>query len=145
MNNRNLALDIIRTMPGGEHYIPILDVADRVAVGWLMPSGRPLPDPPSGRGSVVVFSDDGRTSYGPAPFHEKSVKRHLSGVHMVAIMSGAADILVYQAAASAAVAGMRVVLVETTVRHEGDWWALVKKLAPRASTLLVTPPVAGRA
>lgn len=151
MTRLELARTLTHTLPRMGHLAPILDAAATcgIAVGWLTQSARPIDAPLIGRGAVTIVGDDPmppRGSLGPAGFHQRSLRMVLRESHMVAILSGEVAPDVYTTAATAAAAmSLHVTLIETRVRHEGDWLSLVKKLAPNAALLVVTPPAAGNA
>jgi hypothetical protein len=94
----------------------------------------------------LIVGDDAYSSFGPARFHRESLEHALSRVTHAVVHSGAADIRAYSLAASPAILGNGVIIVETTERWEGDWWDLVHKLAPTANKAIVSPyPLGGRA
>ena len=95
---------------------------------------------------MLLIGDDAAASRGPDGFHRASLRRALRRATHVAVRAGAPVPAVYAAAPELALAGGgTVLLIETTERHEGDWAAFVRRHAPRAAGLLVTPPPTGSA
>jgi hypothetical protein len=96
--------------------------------------------------AVAVVGDDLDEALGPEAFHLPGLRKLLRAASATAVMSGAARPSVYAAAPGMALITRRpVVLVETQEQREAEWLELVRKLAPRASTLIVTPYPVGHA
>lgn len=134
---------IDRALAGGvaPHLVPVLIAVRDHRVGMLtVPQGaEAFPFPPEDRRkAVVLLGDDMDVSVGPNGFHMPSIRRLIRACGAFAVVSGAADPVVYAALTTAAIAGKHALIVETRLAHELQWVALIQKLAPRAPLILST-------
>ncbi len=96
------------------------------------------------RSWVCVVGDDEATSGGPRAFDETSLIQAAQCATHACVYSGPADPRCYAMFAAAAALGGRVLLIETQIRHHAEWSRFVRRFAPEAAYLDVTP-MGGRA
>jgi hypothetical protein len=130
-----------------DHLKPVLAAVRDCGVGFLfIPQG---PEPfriPKGtkRPAVYLIGDDFDSSVGPGGFHLPSLRRAMRECVAFAVLGGEATESIYAAVTAGAVAGGRVMIVETRLQHEIAWVRLIQKLAPRRMLIWGTVK-AGRA
>lgn len=126
------------------HLVPMLTAVRDHGMAFVIAaqSRRGFVTPEAGP-AVVIIGDDMARSLGPPGFHLKSVRRVLTRAKAVAIMAGAPVETMYAQMTKLAVERRAiVVLIETTVAHEGEWSAYVEEVNPGADAHLVSPTVA---
>ena len=137
---------MVAERPAAGHLTPVFLAATRGVLVAVIGQGRHVFALPPGRPAVLIIGDDAAASRGPDGFHRASLRRALRRATHVAVRAGAPVPAVYAAAPEPALAGGgAVVLIETRERHEADWVAFVRRHAPDAACLLVTPPPTGSA
>jgi hypothetical protein len=82
------------------------------------------------RPGVTILGDDFDQSLGPDGFHHASVRRAIRECSGFAVLGGEATADIYAAVTAGAVAGGRMLIVETRPFHEIPWLELIQKLAP---------------
>ena len=83
-------------------------------------------------------------SMGPAGFHKKSLRRALAQCRGVVVVACEPLPEAYGAAAATAVGlGAHAAIIETRPRHEADWLAFIKDVAPEAAVMIATVRPAG--
>lgn len=129
-----------------DHLKPIL-IAVRdygIAFGVVDQRAQPFELPDNGPPAVMVICDDMHASLGPTGFPKASLHRLIRACDAFAVISSEAVPCIYGAAAALAVAGKRVMLIETRPEHEIPWTKLVQRLAP-GRPLLISTVEGGRA
>ena len=98
------------------------------------------------RPAIFLIGDDTDTSLGPDGFHRASLRRAIKSCAAFSVISCEAVPTAYGAVAgAAALLRQNVMIVETRLAHEADWYNLISKLAPGVPILLATVKPAGRA
>lgn len=116
-----------------EHLRPVIAAVRDCGVGMLFisqdtgPFGIPRHDR---RPAVTIIGDDFDQSRGPDGFHAPSVRRAIRECSCFAVIAGEATAEIYATITAGAVAGGRVMIVETRPDHEILWVELIQKLAP---------------
>jgi hypothetical protein len=116
-----------------DHLKPVFAAVRDCGVGFLfVPQGAEPFRIPKGekRPAIYLIGDDFDASRGPADFHLPSVRRAIRECVGFAVVGGGATEEIYAALAAGAVAGGRVMIVETRLMHEAEWVELIQKLAP---------------
>jgi hypothetical protein len=128
----------------GRHLVPILEAvaADGIAFGVVPQREERVPLAPRPKWVVIVGDDPVDGAFGPIGFGD--LKPLLRRATLIAVCSGAVVPAVYEGAAVIAASGGRVVIVETRVEQHAVWSELVRRAAPKARYLDVSP-VAGSA
>jgi hypothetical protein len=124
------------------HLAPIRAAlaSGQVKGGSWFPGDRPVPWRVMDGPAVILIGDDLAVSRGPTAFHQGSLKRMLKRASHIAIMAGMPIEIPYRAAPLAAAAsGKLVLLIECQETTEAQWHAWVRRWAPKAALLTVTP------
>ncbi|GAA4250638.1 hypothetical protein GBZ26_11795 [Azospirillum formosense] len=136
-----------------DHYKPVFHAirqANLLALFVTYGAGQPEPGREvAGQPMLAILGDDRGTdgSRGPGAFHRKTLKWIGRRAGTVFIYSGGANPAHYMLAVTLALLrpGNPAMLIETTMRHHGDWLAWAEKHAPGALIMNITPPDAGNA
>jgi hypothetical protein len=115
------------------HLRPVIAAVRDCGVGMLFVQqgvGAFRIPPKDKRPAVIILGDDMDVSRGPDGFHLPSVRRAIRGAAGFAVISSEATEAIYAGAAAVAVAGRRVLIVETRPAHEIPWVEMIQKLAP---------------
>jgi len=123
------------------HLLPILKaVRDHsVAMFFVGQRAEPFRRPPDRRPMIGILGDDFDKSVGPGGFHMASVRRLVRSCAAFAVVSSEPQPDVYSTMALTAVATRQnVLIVETRLIHEGEWLALIQKLAPGRPIIIAT-------
>ena len=119
---------------------PWLAVADEGCTYAIVLQGEGPSTVPGGAPVILRVGDDMHVSRGPAGFDRGSLKQFLRRARAAVIVSSAATVEAYAAAAGvAAVERCDVMLIETRPEHEEEWAAFVVKHAPAVRVLISTP------
>lgn len=112
---------------------------------------RPLPELLSTNGAfepgsnwlAIVSDDESLTEprLGPSAFDRGSLSWLLARADAVSIYSGAGEAKFYSRFSSLAVAGARVVVIETTVEHQAEWITEVKGLSTAREVFVISPDI----
>jgi hypothetical protein len=133
-----------RVMASGraQHLAPIVE-ALKSGIWWVIIIGDKaaitIPKRLRGRPFLATIGDDYLKPEGPSAFHLRSLRKVLGRAHSVYVMSGAPNPKAYEAAADGAVAGLNTVIVETRIEEELSWLDYVRRHAPKAAKIWVTP------
>jgi hypothetical protein len=125
-----------------EYLHPIIEaVRDHSVAMLFVPQGDEafrIPSRPS-KPVIVIVGDDFDKAHGPDGFHLPSIRRMIRGCSSFAVVSSAAQPLVY-ATVAAVVAAMRqnAMLIETRPQQEIAWVQMIQKLAPGRFIQLAT-------
>jgi hypothetical protein len=136
-----------RAVSGAPHAIPIWQLLGRgVSLLTLPANGLPFSLPP-GLSWITILRDEapeGGRHYG---FHADSLDRLVGQAHVWAIMVPPVDVEPYAEAYEAlGICGQKalnIVIVETTMGRECEWFAYLSVAAPYAGKLWVSPSVGG--
>lgn len=91
------------------------------------------------RPTIFLIGDDLGWSVGPDGFHMPSIRRAIRSLVAFSVISCAPLVEAYAMPAAMAVARRdNVMIVETLLDHEADWYNLIQKLAPNKPILLAT-------
>lgn len=115
------------------HLRPVIAAVRDCGVGMLfvsqglgpfrLPKGEKRP-------AIFILGDDFDDSVGPDGFHLPSVRRAIRSCVAFGVLGGEATAEIYAALSAGAVAGGRVMIIETRTLHEIPWVELIQKLAP---------------
>ncbi len=136
-NNARLN-DVVRRSPP---YLRPLFEAVRdfgVILGIAPQSTEPLPMPPGDRAAVLLVGDDMLTAKGPDGFHRKTLRKFIRQCDQAVIVSCEPPLAAYAAAATGAVFGRNVVLVETRLEQEVAWKEFIETARPGIALLIAT-------
>ncbi|MEP7452413.1 hypothetical protein [Phyllobacterium sp. SB3] len=112
----------------------------------VIPQGRtPFRDNDK-RPTIFLIGDDTGRALGPDGFHMPSIRRAIRQCAGFSVISCAPMVEAYgPPAGAAALLGQNVMIVETRLEHEADWYNLIQRLAPNCPILLSTVKVGGHA
>lgn len=113
-----------------DHRVPFLLVGQHIR-RFVVPKPGPF---------IALLADDPGLALGPASFHARSVKKVIRSVRAVTIITGAAYLALYEAAAALTVTGQSVLIIETRLEQEIPWAELVRRIAPSLPILISTVP-----
>jgi hypothetical protein len=121
---------------------PIIEAVrdNRVGMLFVGQSADPFRIPRDAmRSAIVIIGGDFDRAVGPQGFHMPSVRRAIRECNAFAVVSSAAQPLVYASIAFAAAHGRRnAMLIETRLEQELSWVGLIQKLAPGRHIWLAT-------